>query len=299
MELDHKIFIIMPFSQTIPEHTEEYWTSHYEHLLKPSIQGITDLPIERSKVVRTDILRDIIRNLIVSQIVLADITDLNANVMWELGVRQSFRNGTIVIAEEGTQIPFDISIKGMIKYPKLTSDPHYHSEMSKFKENLKIAIDDCVNNPNINDSHVLETISGRGTIFEIISRDETIRKLDALVNEVESNVKLWPILIDHIQTNQQYANNPRGGGVFLTSRFRTHSMELLLTTRYLIQSPEFYSRLQNYLEDLVRLNSQINIWMNDIKSTTAWFMIFQSQFANFDDILSEIKNIKEQILAQS
>ncbi|RPI80726.1 MAG: hypothetical protein EHM34_09650 [Nitrosopumilales archaeon] len=161
MNYDRKIFVIMPFSKTTNDHTETYWTNQFDYLLKATIGNFIDIPIERSKPVRTDILRDIVKNLIFSQIVLADITDLNANVLWELGVRQSFTNGTIVIAEKGTPIPFDISIKGILLYPKLNTDPKYHEELEKFKKDLKIAINDCLTNPELSDSHVLETLSGR------------------------------------------------------------------------------------------------------------------------------------------
>jgi hypothetical protein len=295
MELDRKIFVIMPFRETIGEHTEEYWTNHYEHLLKPYIQEITDLPVARSKAIRTDILRDIIKNLIFSQIVLADITDLNANVMWELGVRQSFRNGTIVIAEAGTPIPFDISIKGIISYPKLTSDTAYHRDMRKFKDDLKIAINDCIENPDTNDSHVLETISGRGTVYEIISHDETLRKLEALINELESNITLLLELDKAIEFNKKFASDTRGGGCDITARFRTHSIELLLTTRYLPQMPEFYLHLQEYFDDLGHLNSQIDSLPRDRKSTVAWFVMHRHKVTDFGDILNNIKITEEKI----
>ncbi|NVM45355.1 MAG: hypothetical protein HWN79_10600 [Candidatus Lokiarchaeota archaeon] len=63
---------------------------------------------------REDILKKIIQSLVTSPIVLADLTDHNPNVFWELGVRQSFKHNTITIAEEGTKLPFDVSPKATI-----------------------------------------------------------------------------------------------------------------------------------------------------------------------------------------
>jgi len=56
-----------------------------------------------------------------------------------------------------------------------------------FQLHLVLAIQDCIKNPESPDSHVLETISGRASIHEIIRKEENLRKIDALLYQVESN----------------------------------------------------------------------------------------------------------------
>ena len=77
----------MPFSKTNEEHTDEYWTNHFESFLKPIIEGFPELEARRSEPLHGDVLRQIITNLVVSPIVVVDITDWNPNVF--LGVRSS------------------------------------------------------------------------------------------------------------------------------------------------------------------------------------------------------------------
>lgn len=89
----------MPFSKTTDKHTEDYWTEHFERFLKPLIEENPGLEARRSEPLRGDILRQIITDLVVSRVVVADLTDHNPNVYWELGVRQSFQHGTVTIAE--------------------------------------------------------------------------------------------------------------------------------------------------------------------------------------------------------
>ena len=109
----------MPFSKTSDEHTEDYWTRHFDTFLKPLIEECPDLEAHRSEALRGDILRQIITDLIVSPVVVADLTASNSSVYWELGVPQSFKHGTITIAEEGTLLPFDLGSKGtLFYYPK-------------------------------------------------------------------------------------------------------------------------------------------------------------------------------------
>jgi len=86
-------FVITPFSKTTDEHTKRYWTEHFKSFLKPLIDENPDLEARRSKPLRGDILREIITDLVVSRVVVADLTDHNPNVYWELGVRQSFKHG--------------------------------------------------------------------------------------------------------------------------------------------------------------------------------------------------------------
>ncbi len=183
-------FVIMPFSKTTDEHTEDYWTEHYESFLKPLIEENPNREARRSKAMRGDILREIITDLVVSRVVVADLTDNNPNVYWELGVRQSFKHGTITIAEAGTKLPFDVGGKGTLFYY-----PKDHLKMGDFHKRFKEAIQDCLANPDRPDSHVLETLSGRRTLFEIFRRDEAIRRLDAVLSECNSNLDVlkWVI----------------------------------------------------------------------------------------------------------
>jgi len=156
MTLDQKkCFIIMPFSGTSEKHTTEHWTKHFT-FLKQLIQSFGSIEVTRSEPLRGDIVKGIIEDLVNSDIVVADITDANPNVYWELGVRLSKRYGTITIAEVGTKPSFNISTKGIIPY-----NPENIYQNEEFRDMLKKAILDCIENPNESDSIVLDAISGR------------------------------------------------------------------------------------------------------------------------------------------
>jgi len=148
-------FVIMPFSKTSETHSKAYWTRHFEAFLKPLIEESGDFEVSRSKALRGDLVKEIVENLYNSDIVVADLTDWNPNVFWELGVRLSYKHGTITIAEEGTKLPFDISTKGTLYYPE------NHIRIQEFRTQFKKAIRDCLDNPDKPDSRVLEILSSR------------------------------------------------------------------------------------------------------------------------------------------
>lgn len=58
----------------------------------------------------------VIQSVYNSDLVVANLTGLNPNVMFELAIRYSFGKPAIVIAEDGTKLPFDITDENTIFY---------------------------------------------------------------------------------------------------------------------------------------------------------------------------------------
>lgn len=55
------------------------------------------------------ILEDIVRGIVEAKIVIAEITPPNQNVFYELGFAHALKKPTILLAERGKQLPFDVS----------------------------------------------------------------------------------------------------------------------------------------------------------------------------------------------
>jgi len=224
-------------------------------------------------------LKDIITHLVTRSIVVVDITDLNPNVFWELGVRQSFKHGTVVIGEVGTEAPFDIFAKSVLFY-----HPKNHLENAKFTKDFKDALKDCLDNPTRPDSNVLETISGRGTLFEIFCRDEAIRRLDALLSEIDINTRAADEVYDRIDRN--VAENKTTTKLV---RFNTSSIELLRTERYLEVDTTFYDNLANYLGNIQIGNEVLARWDTQFKQATEKLLEIRPL------VIDSLKIIKEEV----
>ena len=278
----------MPFSKTTEEHGEDYWTEHFETFLKPLIEETPNLEVRRSEALRGDILRQIITDLVTSHVVVADLTDNNNNVYWELGVRQSFKHGTITIAEEGTKLPFDIGVKGTLFYY-----PKNHLKMKGFIKQFKEAIQDCCSHPDRPDSHVLETISGRGTLFEILQRDEAIRRLDAVLSECSYNLRTLENVINIAQKNPKNTESCQ----IPTVHFRTMAIELLITNRYLDEKQEFFEAAEYFSEWIEAINDQMKIgWNSEKRSMEEWLLEQEETVAKLiGDFKAEIEATRNKL----
>jgi len=92
-------FVIMPFSETNSKHNSEYWRDFFENFVKPTVEKF-GYSCRRSSAQPANIVKDILTELLNTDLVIAVLTDFNANVWYELGVRHSIRRGTIMIIEE-------------------------------------------------------------------------------------------------------------------------------------------------------------------------------------------------------
>jgi hypothetical protein len=286
-------FVVMPFSETTKEHTEDYWTKHFDSFLKPLIEENPNLEAHRSEPLRGNILNQIIMNLVISRVVVADLTDHNPNVYWELGVRQSFKHGTITIAEVGTKLPFDVGGTGIHFY-----HPKDHLKNEDFRKNFKMAIHDCLVNPEKPDSHVLEALSGRGTLFEIFHRDEAIRRLDAVILEYNLNSYVLEEITGQAQTNLK--NRLRIYTHHKPGRFVVGAVELLAVNRYLDEDTSFYESVEIYLQNLTRTNEMLNFWVSNPKGADTWLLeTHKTLVDSFAGFKTRIDSAREKLLKRS
>lgn len=245
----------MPFSKTIEHHTEQYWMRHFNSYLKPLIEKNEQLEAFRSQPLRGDIASQIITDLVSSDIVVADLTDHNPNVLWELGVRQSYKQCTITIAETGTEIPFHFSHKGILFYNG------EHLDNKEFEDAFLAALTNCIESPDDVDSPVLGALGGRGTLYGIVHAQENARRIKALETEIALNDDdLKKIFIYCEQNKKLRAENPKSTCTMLSHFLRHSAVEFLCIQRYLDLDATFYKTVDEYQGHLEAINYALTEW---------------------------------------
>jgi hypothetical protein len=269
IEQKTKCFVIMPFSQSGPKHTDKYWDKHFNHFLKPLIESAAPLEVYRSYPLRNDIVEQIVKDLITAPIVVADLTDANPNVYWELGVRQSFRQGTITIAHQGTHLPFDIGRKGTLYYVSLRSTGY--TKNVNFVKHFSAALKDCLNNPESPDSAVLQAITGRATLYQIVRKGETSRKLTALQQENKLNSTVLETVKNICDKNFGLRSLKKEEECQrLPAPLRLICLENLLVNRYLDAEDSFYEHAHHYFFYATAFSQQLSAWAQSPLDTEKW-----------------------------
>lgn len=113
-------FVIMPFGQKKdPGGKDINFDTVYTHLIKEGVEQIKGLSctrcdeIEEPGVVHKKMLEQIYQ----ADVAVVDITTLNPNVFYELGVRHALADHvTVIIKRKGTQIPFNVRGLNIIEY---------------------------------------------------------------------------------------------------------------------------------------------------------------------------------------
>lgn len=87
--------------------------------------------------IETDIIQErIVLNLYENPVVICDVSGLNPNVMFELGMRLTFNKPTIVITDDISALPFDTRVIEHLAYPPSL---HFH-QIEEFIKGLSLKI---------------------------------------------------------------------------------------------------------------------------------------------------------------
>jgi len=117
-------FVVMPFDSS--------FDAVFELLIKPPLEDagflVTRADLSNNQ---TQILRDVVTMLARADLVVADVTDLNGNVMYELGLAHAMGKRTVMLTQSIAQLPFDLH-----SYRANAYSTHF-SEAAKLKDKLR------------------------------------------------------------------------------------------------------------------------------------------------------------------
>lgn len=102
------LFVIMPFSEKTGEYPNGYFDEVFNSLLVPAASEI-GLVAKTAKRDGSDIIHStIVSEINNAQIILADLTEHNPNVLFELGLAIAFKKRVVLIRAKGTKAIFDV-----------------------------------------------------------------------------------------------------------------------------------------------------------------------------------------------
>jgi transcriptional regulator with XRE-family HTH domain len=150
-------FVISPIGK---EGTEAYknFKEVLDHIIKPAIAASGyELQVLRADEIEKpgSFIKDILRGVLDSFVVIADLTDQNPNVFYELGVRHSRSPRTILIAQDIEFVPSDLREYRVIVYERSFEGA------IKFSDRLAKYLKQIFDDPDQSDNPVLDRLPDR------------------------------------------------------------------------------------------------------------------------------------------
>ncbi len=110
-------FVLMPFDPAFEQ--------IYRDLITPALEEV-GYEVRRADSVLTqqNILRDIVESIVRADLIVAELTLLNPNVMYELGIAHALGKPTVMLAQRISDVPFDLRSYRIIPYSENFREIH-------------------------------------------------------------------------------------------------------------------------------------------------------------------------------
>lgn len=198
--------IIMPIATMSPEYTAEHWED---------VRAIIDAAIERAgfepRIVSdsedsTIIHKSIINNIYKDEIIVCDVSNKNANVMFELGMRLAFNKPVVIIKDDKTGYSFDTSNIEHVGYRKDLR----HNTVEKFITDLARKIKATYDAPRKEGYQPFLSHFGEFEVAKIENRSiggsEALEKLLNKVTSIDNRMITIENNFNQTPTNNNFKN---------------------------------------------------------------------------------------------
>jgi hypothetical protein len=249
-----KCFVIMPVSGTTAC-TEDEWTGIFEQMIRPAVTGSKlGFDCKRAKPGTGNVIKDILNQVNSADVVIADLTDRNPNVFYELGVRHTLKNRTILIAQDMEHVPSDLRGYWVIIYEKNLAG------IEDFRKRIREILKEMAKNPEKSDSPVADFLSERNIPLLSYGKSETLKKLTALIAEISYNMPWIERILGTVKESKELEEKKKGAVTASPVRFRNTCLELLLSTSYIMLPQQLLKQIMEVNNKIRVTNSTLDFW---------------------------------------
>lgn len=176
-------FVLMPFKPAL--------TEVYQLVVKPAVERVTGFRCMRADDIYgpTAIMADVWKAIVDSKIVIADLTDRNPNVFYELGLAHAMGKPVVMISQSLDDVPFDLRHLRVLLYTN--TDSGRKGLEGQLWDTLGVLLNDLQDPQRVSRYRVFETPhSGRRetdadlSAVDRIRSDKSITIIEALHNVV-------------------------------------------------------------------------------------------------------------------
>lgn len=187
--------------------------------------------------------------------VIADLTDSNPNVLWELGVRHTLSKRTILIAQNKKFLPSDLKDYPIITY-RYKQNP---TEAHKFRQDIKEKLQDIEADPEKPDSPVADFLQNKNIDLLSSEKKQNLAKLTALLSELSYNIYAVDRVLNAVERSEE--GRTKEETVFVSNiRFNNACLELLLSNAYVVLSQQLLEYVAKINDRIRIINNRLDLW---------------------------------------
>lgn len=270
--------IVMPIA-AMGDYSESHWLD-IQNIIKEavSLAGYEARLVSES-VEATVIIRSIVQNVYSDEIVVCDVSGMNPNVMFELGMRLAFDKPVVIIKDDATRFSFDISTIEHLEYPKSLRYQSIQNFKIKLSEKIKGTLKAS------KDEGYRSFLSNFGSFTVANLKDTTLNESEALETILNKLDKFDTRLLDverRKTTKELLSNRSRYGEDYDSTVFEVWSAKYLDLDKY----EKFIAELDNTYGNFIELQSQ-----HDGKGLKSFKIISHLPKSQSDDISDNISKL--------
>lgn len=184
MEKMRKCFVISPIGEEKSE-IRIRADQILKHIIDPVAKECGFRAIRADKISKPGIITNqVIQHIIDDPLVIADLTDKNPNVFYELAIRHSIRKPLVQIIKKGEDIPFDVSVMRTIPI-----DHHNLDNVEEAKKEMKKQIEDVINKkPNEIESPISMSLDLQSLKHSDKPEGRSLAEIVSAVTEIRSEI---------------------------------------------------------------------------------------------------------------
>jgi hypothetical protein len=187
-------FLIAPIGK--PDSITRERTDKLEkHFLQPALRNLGYKLLRADKLPSPGIItNDIVRHLLDAELVIADITDRNENVFYEMGIRHAAKRPIIHVRHDNDSLPFDIVSMRTFDY---SFDVSVRTSLIKTLKATIQSINDLVETPFSAATSSFLVIRGPGhkvpyrSLDIVQTADDLLLLIDELLSHADQGVDYW------------------------------------------------------------------------------------------------------------
>lgn len=219
----------------------------YEDMIAPAVvQADSEFRCVRADDIRQsgNIVRDIVTHLVEADLVIADLTDQNPNVFYELGVRHALSRPVLLLAQKIEDVPFDLRSYRTIVYGIS------QRAATKFKAELSLTIRAMFSGENKPDGPVADFLrpSSIRMVLEAFEKTQL-----TLLSPEHATIKSLQAKLEQLQRGQKSLENT-------VERLAEERNELLEDVRQLDEIREGTRALERQSQQNISTDSISGYW---------------------------------------